>query len=368
MAKTKFKQDKHEFMLVGKVRGVDQKNFLKTRITPKGKEERVLNFRVEFALGENGKEGSSEYVELKGYSGSAYVYDNLNKKTIQLGYDEYPKLLKEDSDRVKAERDTKKTDKEKMLIKNRYSLMSNVQIKLGKDEGVKNVTSFEGVKIVADFLKSNPDSVLRVAGDIEYSMYRKDGELKVAKKLSIKRIYSSDVDMTAEGYENVHGFSSGIIFTEAVAGTEPTIDGYTVIRDDIIVPVSLRATPKLVQDFKKAKVKPFTHMQFVGKIMADVEVESVTENDSQSYFGEEVSEYTKNYATAYNRYLLLVGANPNSMDTETYIEEEIEEMFSNQKLFGDDDKPSAFGEIQKSIASSTTASSFEDEDTDDYPF
>lgn len=371
MAKTKFKADKHHFVLAGNVLGVDSKNFYKTRETNSGKEERALNFRIEFNKGDEvEKEGSSQYVQLTGYSGNAYIYDQENKVTLTMGSKEYKELLVKDKERVQTERAKVKNEKDKYAIKNRYSLLSGVAVKLGDMKDVVEMTAYEGAEFISDFLKANPTAKVRVVGEVDYSVYRKDGELNVSKKLIIKRIYTSDEDITKPNYEATHGFSSEFIFTNVITDGEPTIEGYTVGKNDTIVPISIQSTQKLANDIKRAKVKPFTHMKFTGKIMADVEDEAVEEKaTTKSYFGEETSEYTKNpYASGFNRYFLVVGADPESADEEKYTKKEIEDMFKNQVLYGDEPvettKKSTLGDIEKSVESADD----EDEFSDEYPF
>jgi hypothetical protein len=196
------------------------------------------------------------------------------------------------------------------------------------DEG-KNITTtlldFDAAKKVRQELED--DFPIFVRGDIEFSSFKNDnGEVRRNKKFVVKNIYNSKaIDFESDDFTETADFKQKIIYTGISKSTEPgetkfVVEAKVITYNSIEDAEFIVYNTALANQFKKA-LKPYQAMDVWGKIFNKVDAEEIEE--SAGVWGEEDS--FKKATKSYIRELVITGADPATIDKETYTEESIEE-------------------------------------------
>jgi hypothetical protein len=298
-------ETKGQFKLRGNATGLQRDNAFKPINTKSGKKMRILNFGVETAP------ESTVYVTLQGMERDEVYYGKRSEVKGQKG--ETRKVAWADRHTPPGEG---------------FRLMG-IAVGLEKGEDGKNVTNthaeFDAAEEVYNNL--NDDTPVFVRGDIEFSSFKRDnGEVSRNKKFAIKNIYgSNDIDFDAEDFAETSEFKQKIIFM-GIEKADDKNDPHFVLEAQIVTYGSIEQTDftirnnALANQFRKV-LQPYNAIDVWGKIYNKVDTDDVQDTPVAAW-GEEDSfkKVTKNYI----RELMIVGADPESIDTETYTEESIE--------------------------------------------
>jgi hypothetical protein len=298
-------ETKGQFKVRGLVTGVQRDNAFKSITTKSGKEMNILNFGIETAP------ESSVFVTLQGMERDEVFFSKRSEVKGQKG--EVKRVVWGDRDKPQGEG---------------FNLIG-IGVGLEQDENGKNVTKtyaeFDASQEVYNNINDG-DSVF-VRGDIEFSSFVRDnGDISRNKKFNVKQIYGSkSVNFEAEDFTETNDFKQKIIFTgikkvddkdDPRFEVEAKIVTYSNIEDaEFIVRNS-----NLANQFKKG-LKPYTSIEVWGNIFNKVDTDDLEQ--SSDVWGEDDSfkRVTKNYI----RELVIVGADPSTIDKDTYTEETIEE-------------------------------------------
>jgi hypothetical protein len=298
-------ETKGQFKLRGNATGLQRDKAFQPKTTKTNKKMRILNFGVETAP------ESTVYVTLQGMEKDEVYFGKRSEVKGQKG--ETRKV-------VWADRHTPPGEGFRLM---------GIGVGLEKGEDGKNITNtyteFDAAEEVYNNL--NDDTPVFIRGDIEFSSFKRDnGEVSRNKKFAIKNIYgSNDIDFDAEDFAETSEFKQKIIFM-GIQKAEDTNDPHFIVEAQIVTYNSIEQTEftvrnnALANQFRKA-LKPYTAIEVWGKIFNKVDTDDVQDSPVAAW-GEEDSfkKVTKNYI----RELVIVGADPETIDTETYTEESIE--------------------------------------------
>lgn len=308
-------QTKGEFKLRGYSTGLKRNNAFKSITTKSQKDMKILNFGVQTAP------ESTVFVTLQGVEKDKVIY---SKKSEEQG--------KESEKREVA------WDKRYEQQPEGFKLQFSVGVGLEKDEKgkniIKNLTDYDAAGEVYSKLKDG--TPVFVYGELEYSSFGNKDEIKRSKKFNVKNIYlASAIDFEAEDFAEVADFKQRIIFMginkiddkeDPRFQVEAKIVGYNTVEDtDFII-----RDQSLANQFRR-NLKPYAAIDVWGRIFNKVDAEEL-EQEAKSVWGEEDS--FKKVNKPYIRELVITGANPESIDTETYTEEAINEALKALKEFG----------------------------------
>lgn len=316
----KLPETKGEYKISGLVTGTEKGDkFFTEKTTKNNKKMNILSFGVET------KEDSTVYNSLNGMvRDEVYFYKRPEKGET-----------KGSTKKVAwAERNTFKEEGYKLI-----GLNIGVTKKLNENgEQVndnKTMTEFDATKHIADNLKDGQSVFVR--GNIEYSSYKNDkGEVSRSTKFVPKQVsLCKPVDFEKEDFEETNSFKQVIIFESIEKNDEDKDDIKFEITAKIVTYSSIETATfiirneALARNFKK-NLKPYTSITVWGRINNKVESSEEEETDC---WGESNTFDTVN--KTYIRELEITGADPNSIDRETYTEEEIDNAIRALKEFGE---------------------------------
>lgn len=311
-------QSRGYFQARGIVNGVDRDNFYKEITTKSGKPMRMVNFGLEI------EKGKSIYISLNG----------MERDKVFFSKREDGKTTTKD---VKwAERNTFK-EKDYRLI----GVNLGLEKVLGSDGNAQNkkmtLVEFDACKYINEHLEDGMSVFVR--GSIEYSTYEGKHQIKfVPQQISLCK----DIDFEDEKYEPIAAFEQDIVLTGITKDKETntfvleakTI-GYNSV-EDVEMKMEGRLE-KLAKNLKK--FSDYVAMRVSGKIAVIQNTEEVEDEDDE--WGDP-NPMKSTYAPT-TRELFVVHVDKDSLDTELYSEEEIEQAIAKTKAdkqskddFGDD--------------------------------
>lgn len=336
-------QTKGNFQIKGAVTGTQKDNFYKETLTKNTQKPwRILNFGLK-----TDKE-STIYITLsdgekdKVYFSKTETVDGKKKTDVQ----------------DVAWKDRFKFNKEGYRLIGVNTGVSKVKDSKGNDVNDKKMlTGYDACKEISDNLKD--DQSLFVRGSIDYSHYESNNETKRAVKFIPNQVsLCKDIDFEAEDFVPTADFTQIIVFT----GIEPEdeekkrfvvsakIVNYNSIEDaEFIV-----EKKDLANTFKK-NLKPYTAIKVWGNISVTKDIEEVEVSDG---WGEENKMDKINSPT--KRELIITGADPNTIDKETYAEEVIENALA--KIKASKKAENEFGVSDEWGSVSSDSSSDEDDE------
>ncbi|PKR83521.1 hypothetical protein [Heyndrickxia camelliae] len=316
MAKTKhgLPQTRGFFQIKGLATGLQRDGALKTHTYDSGSTKKTLNFGLKT------NEDSTVYVQVEGYKNKD-VY--LFKQSETKGQAGEQKVVPWD----------KKYDYEDQGFN-----VIGVKVGLEKDENGKNIINnlidFDAAEEISNALKD--DTSIFVRGDLDYSSFTNDqGEVKRSKKFLVKNLYlAKDIDFEAEDYKEISDFKQKIIFTgiqksDDKGETKFVVEAKIVTRNSIEDTEFIVYNTALANQFRKS-LKPFTAIDIWGNIVNKVDADDVQE--SKAVWGE--TDSFKRVNNNYIRELVITGADPESIDTETFTEENIQNAIQKLKSEG----------------------------------
>lgn len=310
-------ETKGSFQLRGTVTGTEKDNFYKELTTKTNKPMRIVNFGV------NIDKNKAVYISLNGME-----RDNVF----------FAKTEGKDKDR--------KTITEKVAWKDRLSFKKDGFKPIGVNLGITKVIDTKGnevndkqVKVEYDACKYISDNLkddvsVFVKGKLEFSTYNDRHQTKFTpNQISLCK----PVDFDAEDFATLGNFEQVIVFM----GIEKNETGTFTVSAKIITYNSIEEAEFTVENAKLAKnlrgLKPYTAIKIYGDIRIEHDVEEVEEDDG---WGTPNPMERVNNPTI--RTLVITGADKESIDTDTYSEELIEEAIA--KIKSDKSADKDFGD------------------------
>lgn len=311
MAETKKKglglpQTKGTFQVRGKVIGTSKDKFYVEKMTKNNKPWRSVNFGVQFD----------------------------NEKTLYVGTNG----MERDVVYFSKKLEDGKTDKKVIPWKDRFNYHEEGYRMIGVNVGVekttdengntvnnkKTLTDYDSCKEISDHLRD--DMSVFVKGNLEFSTYQDSHRTKfVTSQVSLTK---DDVDFEKEEFHPVADFTQMIVFmgvTPNKEKTRATVEAKIVTYDTIEDAEFIIEDMNLARMFAK-QLKPYTGIKVWGRISVEKDTEEVETTDC---WGKKNNMDKVNSPTI--RELIIEGADPNSIDTGTFTESEIDKAIEEMK-------------------------------------
>lgn len=294
-------ETKGSFQLRGVVTGTDKESFYKELTTKTKKPMRIVNFGV------NIDKNKTVYIGLNG----------MEKETVFFSKSE-------------GKGKDRKTVTEKVDWKDRLSFKKDGFRPIGVNLGIVKVTDasgnevndkqtkfeYDACKYIADNLTD--DVSVFVKGKLEFSTYKDAHQTRYTpNQISLCK----PVDFDAEDFASLGNFEQVIVFM----GISKNDDGTFTVAAKIVTYNSVEDAEFIVENAKLAKnlkgLKPYTAIKVFGDIRVEHDVEEVVEEDD----GWGTSNPMERVNNPTVRLLVITGADKDSIDTDTYSEELVEE-------------------------------------------
>lgn len=314
MAETKkntglgIQETKGSFQLRGIVTGTSKDSFYKEIKTKSNKPMRMVNFGV------NIDKEKTVYINLNG----------MEKETVFFSKSE-------------GKGKDKKTITEKVAWKDRLSFKKDGFRPIGVNLGIVKTmdangnevndkqTKFEydACKYISDNLKD--DVSVFIKGKLEFSTYNDSHQTRFTpNQISLCK----PVDFDAEDFKTLGDFEQTIVFM----GITKNENGKSTVSANIITYNSIEDAEFIVENPKLAKtlktLKPYTSVKVYGHINIEHDTDIIEEDEDDGWGESNPMERVNNPTT---RTLVITGADKNSVDTDTYSEEIIEEALARMK-------------------------------------
>ena len=300
------------FQIRGKVTGHDKESFYTETKTKTGKTMRRVNFGITYDV-EN-KRNKTMYISLQGMPQENVYFSKTTKRG------EKPVTEKvEWSNRFNFNKEGFR------LIGNRIGVTKVVNEKGEYVNDQKIMTDFDSAKQLGDHLSDN-DSVF-IKGKLDYSSFTTDDG---SKRNSIKLVPNqvslckSEINFDDEKFEPVHEFTQVIVFNEInqeMEDEKPT--GRFVVTANIVnyatiqEPEFIVTNKKLANNMKKT-LKAYDAIRVWGNMITSEQIDEVESDD-----GWGTSNKMDRQTTPAKREFIITGADPSSIDKDTYTEESI---------------------------------------------
>lgn len=299
-------QTKGSFQVRGRVDGTQKEKFYIEKLTSSNKPWRSVSFGVQFA------DEKSIYVGLNG----------MEKEKVWFS---------------KKGEDGAKPETKEVPWKDRFTFAEEGFSLIGTNIGVKKVldakgnevndrkrlTEYDACKEISDNLKDG--STVFVKGAIEFSQYNGKHSTKfVPSQVSLGK----DIDFDAEDFVPTAEFTQYIVFM----GIEPNKEKTRATLEAKIVNYdSIEDAEFIVEDMNFARVlsknlKPYTGIKVWGTINVEKNTEEVETKDCWGSANK--MEVQK---APMIRELIITGADPESIDKDTYSEKEIDKAIETMK-------------------------------------
>lgn len=342
-------ETKGSFQLQGAVQGVERDNFFKEQLTKTNKKMRFSKFGIKTS------EENAIYLDLNGMVRDFVYFGKKNKDTGKYETKKVPW----------AQRNDFKEEGYRM-----YGVNIGIEQYIdeaGKKQNKKVVMpEYDACGYVAENLKD--DAEVFVRGKIEFSSFTNDkGEVSRSTKFVPNQISSlkSPIDFTSEDYVEKNDFTQTIIFMDINLDDTDPEDKKGLLQAKIVNYSTIEDVEFVVRNnslFKtlKKNLKPYNTIQVHGKVINKALTEEVETGDT---WGEENPMNQVN--RVYIRELEIKGANPDSVDTETYTKDNIEEAIRALREFGETGKPTTTTNTTKSEDWGSTKASTTEENWDE---
>lgn len=308
-------ETKGEFKARGLVTGTTKDNFFESGVTKTGKKRNKLKFGIKVQ-----DDGSTVYCNLEPMEQEkVYFYKKGDKKQGIKGVSkavpfENRNLFKEEGfEPIGIKVGLEQYIDDKGLVKNK-----NI-----------NMFEFDGAEYLSKTFSENVGVFTR--GKMEFSSYKKEFNGETTKVRMTKFIPSqisavtSDINFEDEKYTPINDFIQTIVFMSAELDDSDPNDKKGIVSAKIVNYSTIEDAEFIIRDtsiFKtfKKNLKPYTAIQVFGKINNRVDVVEV-EDDG---WGSSNNSF-ENKGNDFIRELLILGANPSTIDTETYKKEAMDE-------------------------------------------
>lgn len=303
-------ETKGQFQVRGIVTGTDSQNFYIDKETKTHKPFHSIHFGVKYNKGKTINDEKTMYVGFNGMPQDNVYFSKTNK----------------------AADGTKKTDVKKVAWKDRMTFLSDGYRMIGVNVGVKKKTDstgkevndkkilaqYDACKEIAENLKDDESVFIR--GNVTYSTYNGNHQTRFEpSQVSLCK----PVDFDKEDFKPQADFTQVIVFTGINKNKEKEnefivsakIVTYKTIEDAEFYIVN----PKLANTFRK-NIKPYSAIKVWGNIDVERYVDTVKSEDD--VWGEDNKMDRVSAPTKIK--LIIVGADPHTIDTELYTQDKIE--------------------------------------------
>ena len=286
-------QTKGEFQLKGIVTGTQKSNFYMDKKTKKGNDFRMVNFGVEY------EKGKTIYISLNGMPQDNVYFSKKDKETKQTQVEKVPFA-------------------QRMTFNKEGFQLIGINLGLEKDAEGNNVkqrmVDFDAVKYISEKLQDGQSVFIR--GNVEYGSYFDE---KGNKKRTVKYIPSqislcTEVDFEDEGFKSQHAFNQVIVFQKVDKEEDKFKLQANIVNYGGIEDAEFTIKDKSLATTLRSKLKPYNAIRVHGEIEV---TETVVEEDDDVW-GEE--DKTQSVAAPTIREMVITGATPSTLDTDTYTE------------------------------------------------
>lgn len=312
---------KGEFKVSGLATGTNKGDkFFENKLTKSKSQMNLLNFGVET------KKDSTVYISLNGLVKDEVVFYKKAEKKGEKGQ----------TKKIKWAERYKFAEEGYKLIGINIGVIKTVNDKGQQVNDNKMLAEFDACKQIAENLKDGQSVFVR--GNIDFSSFKNDkGEVRRNIKFVPSQVsLAKDVDFESEDFKEVNSFKQTIIFTGIEMDDSDPSDKKARVQAKIVNYNTIEDTELIIRDSKlymtfKKNLKPYQSIEVWGTIFNKVETSEEEETDT---WGEANSFDT--VKKSFIRELVITGANPSSIDKETYSEKEIEKAIRALKEFGDE--------------------------------
>ena len=348
------------FQIRGTVVGVQNNNFYVEKDIPNSKNKvRNVNFGVKYDVARDG--------------------DNID---LTMGKTIYPTVQGFTRESVYfSKKENDKTETKQIPWAQRLEFAKNnpgwrvigVNVGLEKDEEGNNIkeylSEFDAAKTIKDKLKD--DVSVFVRGNLEFRSYTNNkGETKRFTSFNANQVsLCADVDYKDEKFEAKNDFEQTIVYTgiekETDAENKSTgrfiLSGY-IISFNAIEPVSFVIVDTKLANLIRKNLKPYNSIQVYGKIEVSHVVEDVAE-ESTDEWGDSNPMSNRRTNAPTKRELVVTGASPSTITTDTYTEESVSAGIAKLKAKAQVNKN--FGEKKETVATNDDWGTSTDTDEDE---
>lgn len=320
------KQTKGYFQLRGKVIGIEKA--LKEQPT---KNDATKSFRS-LNIGIQTSETNTIYITMNGTETNEVTFQMYDKEKKQ---NHQQKVSWEDRETFKKEG---------------YTPMFGIKVGITQKEKGKNellnLFPFDACGYLADNLKDG-DSVY-IRGDIKFESFEsedKEGNKQVKKsvKLVPTQFYKTktDIDFKADDFVEMSEFVQDVVFLGVEKDKESKTDRFEVetkiVNYDGIENAQFVMVDKKLAKLFKDRLKAYNSIKVTGLIkrilLLEEEVEETEEEDA---WGEQTQMSQKVVKHPSVTEMIIIGADPNTLDRETYSEAILTKKQKAKEDFGDD--------------------------------
>lgn len=343
-------QTRGSFQLKGKISGVEKDTFFTEKKTKNGGDFRAVNFGVT-------------------YDEHATVFVGVNGSTREKVY-----FSKRNPDTKKTETKAVNWNQRDKFNEDGWSIIGincGIEQKRNEKGAVENISKsmveYDAAQYLSAYLEDDMDVFM--SGNVEFNSFtNKNGETSNGINFRPTRIYAckKPIDFEADDYEPQHDFKQTIVFRSVEQEKEnDKATGRFVVSAWIVNYASIENADFIIEDkglatlFKK-NLKEYTAISVWGNINCRVVVEEVVSTDCWG-----ASDPTKRVNNPVVRELVITGADPASIDKETYDEDKMNKAFTAIRKSKNAEENFAAGNSDDANADAWGSSnSFADEDED----
>ena len=306
-------ETKGEFKARGIVTGTTKDKFFKVKQGDDKKLRKFLHFGLKVQ-----SDGGSVYCDLSGQERDfVFFYKKADKKAGTKGVSQKVNFATRDKFKEEGFEPLGVKVGIEQYIDDRGALKNN------------NISMFEFDAI--DYLKDNlkEDMAVFTRGKLEFSSFVNGltGDRVRMSKFVPTQIsgVTSDLNLDDEKYNPVNDFIQTIIFMDLQQDDSDKEDKKGILSAKVVNYSSIEdvefiiRNPKIYKTLKK-NLKPYNAIKVFGKIHNKVEKEEVEDNG----WGTENNTFEQKN-NSFVKELLILGADPDTIDTETYTKENVEE-------------------------------------------
>ena len=296
------------FKCKGIVAGVKKQNFYVEKKTKNNNDFRSVNFGVQY---ENGK---TMYMSLNG----------MPKDKVYFSKREDGNTVTKDV----AWKDRNKAPDGMRIIGVNCGLTKTTDKDGNEVNEKKNLVEFDACKYIHENLKD--DSSVFVRGSLEFSSYTDDkGELRRSVKTIPTQVsLCKDIDFDDESFKPDHDWEQDVLFMsiDQEHGDDDKLTGRFILSAKIINYNSIEDAEFIIPSDKeklartlRKNLKPYNMIHIFGHIENENVVEEVEEDDG---WGD--SNPMKRVTGSSKKEMIVIGADKESIDTDTYSEKKVE--------------------------------------------
>lgn len=310
-------ETKGEIKLRGIVKGTEKDGFFTMKATKSGNPMNFLKFGLDVS------KDSTVYLDLNGGERKEVFF---YKKSEEKG-------KKGTTKRIPWANRNKFNEDGYKLIGMTVGIEKVIDEKGKEKNDLKTFAEYDACEYLAENLRDGDE--LFVLGAIDFGSYKnKQDEVKRSVKFVPNKVLGSKVDFDAEDFVPTADFQQTIVFMGITLDDTDKDDVKGIVEAKIVKYSTIEDAEFIVRDKKlystlKKNLKPYTAIKVWGNINNRIDGEEVEEDNG---WGEKNS--FEKHSKTFIRELVIIGADPSSLDTDTYSREELDnalELIANSK-------------------------------------